>query len=102
MEFDNDWQLVINTAVATELMLMTTFLQARMHSCCCAQLVTAVDLISVITTLARQRCLLLAFVSGMDVEDDRTNMCCMNRTPSGGTGSTCTAARRSWAPWMSS
>ena len=26
-DFDNDWQLVINTAVACELMLMTTFLQ---------------------------------------------------------------------------
>jgi len=27
LEFNNDWQLDINTAVATELMLMTTFLQ---------------------------------------------------------------------------
>ena len=27
LNFDNDWQLNINTAVATELMLMSTFLQ---------------------------------------------------------------------------
>ena len=40
LQFDNDWQLDINTAVAVELMLMTTFLQNTkrrhrqyMHTC---------------------------------------------------------------------
>ena len=40
LQFDNDWQLDINTAVAVELMLMTTFLQNTkrrhrlyMHAC---------------------------------------------------------------------
>lgn len=43
--FDNDWQLIINTAVATELMLMTTFLQARMRSLCWHQHVNESSLI---------------------------------------------------------
>ena len=42
LQFDDDWQLDINTAVAVELMIMTTFLQStkrrhRLYMHVCAQ-----------------------------------------------------------------
>lgn len=48
LEFNNDWQLDINTAVATELMLMTTFLQNtkrrhRLYMHRCSQKLGALD-----------------------------------------------------------
>ena len=47
-DFNNDWQLNINTAVATELMLTTTFLQNtkrrhRRYMHACSQKLGALD-----------------------------------------------------------
>ena len=47
LEFNNDWQLYINTAIATELMFMATFLQVStaqgqgLLASCCYQYIPA-------------------------------------------------------------